>query len=228
MTAVNDLDEQQALPREYERRFAASAAYRRRVWAVLTSEFFQRYVPRDGAVLDVGCGWGEFINNIDARMRYGMDLNPSSAGRLDPGVTFFHQDCSQRWPLEDGTLDVVFTSNFFEHLPDKTALRRTLIEALRCLRPGGRIVCLGPNIKYVPAAYWDFWDHYLPLTELALEEVLSLVGFRVDECRGRFLPYTMSRGFEPPTWLVSAYLKVPLLWNLVGRQFLVAGSKESP
>jgi hypothetical protein len=35
----------------------------------------------------------------------------------------------------------------------------------------------------------------------------------------------MSRGFEPPTWLLSAYLKLPLLWNLVGRQFLVVASK---
>jgi SAM-dependent methyltransferase len=224
---VNGLDEQSELLHEYERRFSGSAAYRQRVWQVLTSEFFQRYVPREGAVLDLGCGWGEFINNIVARARYGMDLNPSSAGRLDPSVTFFHQDCSRRWPLRDGTLDVIFTSNFFEHLADKAALRRTLDEALRCLRDGGRIVCLGPNVKYVPGAYWDFWDHHLPLTELALEEVLSLTGFRVDECRGRFLPYTMSRGFQPPTALVSAYLKLPLLWRFVGKQFLVVGSKAA-
>ena len=222
---MSGVEGQQDLQREYERRFEPSAAYRRRVWRVLTSEFFQRFVPRDGAVLDLGCGWGEFINSIDARTRYGMDLNPSSAGRLDPAVTFFHQDCSQRWPLEDGSLDLVFTSNFFEHLPDKATLRRTLAEALRCLRRGGRIVCLGPNIKYIPGAYWDFWDHYLPLTELAIDEVLSLVGFRVDECHGRFLPYAMSRGFEPPTWLLSIYLRLPLLWNIVGRQFLVVGSK---
>jgi len=222
---VNGLYEEEELLREYERRFTPSAAYRQRVWAVLTSEFFQGYVPRDAAVLDLGCGWGEFINNIQARARYGIDLNPSSRHRLAPGVAFFQQDCSRRWPLEDDTLDVVFTSNFFEHLPEKTALRRTLTEALRCLRRGGRIICLGPNVKYVPGAYWDFWDHYVPLTELALDEVLSLVGFRVDECRGRFLPYTMSRGFEPPTWLLSAYLKLPPLWKLLGKQFLVVASK---
>ena len=156
---MNALDQEEELLREYERRFTPSAAYRQRVWAVLTSEFFQRYVPRDGAVLDLGCGWGEFINNIQARVRYGIDLNPSSRHRLAPGVTFFQQDCSRRWPLEDDTLDVVFTSNFLEHLPEKTALRRTLTESLRCLRSGGRIICLGPNIKYVPGAYWDFWDH---------------------------------------------------------------------
>ena len=222
---MNDLHQQQELLRAYERRFSGSAAYRQQIWSLLTKEFFQRYVPGDGAVLDLGCGWGEFINNIRARKRYGMDLNPSSAARLDPQVTFFHQDCSSRWPLEDATLDVVFTSNFFEHLPDKAILRNTLVEIFRCVRPGGRLICLGPNIKCVQGAYWDFWDHYLPLTELSLDEALELVGFRVEESHERFLPYTMSRGLKPPTWFLSLYLKMPVFWKLFGKQFLVVAAR---
>jgi SAM-dependent methyltransferase len=222
---VNDPSQQQELVRVYERRFGASAAYRQRVWSVLTAEFFQRYVPTDGAVLDLGCGWGEFINNIQARKRYGMDLNPSSVGRLDAQVAFFHQDSSRRWPLEDAALDVVFTSNFFEHLPDKATLRSTLAETFRCLRPGGRLICLGPNIKCVGGAYWDFWDHYLPLTERSLKEVLELIGFHVEECRARFLPYRMSGGMKPPTFSLSLYLKMPPFWRLFGKQFLVVAQR---
>src|SRR6267154_1295534 len=45
-------------------------------------------------------------------------------------------------------LDVVFTSNFFEHLPNKDAIRRTPLEVYRCLRPGGRFIAMGPNMKY--------------------------------------------------------------------------------
>lgn len=209
----------------YERRFAGASDYRRRVWAVLVREFFQDLIPADGAVLDIGCGWGEFVNQVRARRKFGMDMNASSPEHLDGDVVFFHQDSSQRWPLDDGALDAIFTSNFFEHLPDKPALRATLAEGFRCLKPGGRIICLGPNIKHLPGAYWDFWDHFVPLTELSLKEVLELVGFTVERCWGRFLPYTMSAGIAWPGWIVSTYLKLPLLWRWRGKQFLLVAVK---
>lgn len=216
---------QSELKATYERRFAGESDYRRRVWAVLTKEFFQSLIPEQCAVLDLGCGWGEFVNQIRAKRKFGMDMNPSSPEHLDPDVVFLHQDCSLRWPLDEGSLDAVFSSNFFEHLPDKQALRATLAEAFRCLRSGGRIVCLGPNIKYLPGAYWDYWDHFLPLTELSLKEVLELVGFRVERCWGRFLPYTMAGGIVWPGWIVSTYLKIPLLWRWRGKQFLLVAAK---
>jgi hypothetical protein len=46
---------------------------------------------------------------------------------------------------------------------------------------------MGSNIKYLPEMYWDFWDHYLPLTERSLQEVLELVGFKVERCIPKFL-----------------------------------------
>jgi SAM-dependent methyltransferase len=213
------------LAREYERRFGQKAGYRRRVWATLTREVFQRYVPEDGIVLELGSGWGEFINQIRAGTKIGMDLNPQAGPRLDAGIRFLEQDCSATWPLADNSLDVVFTSNFFEHLPDKPTLSRTLREALRCLRPGGRLVCLGPNIRYVPAAYWDFWDHYLPLTDRSLVEGLELAGFAIEEVLPRFLPYTMSQQRTPPIWMLWLYLRLPIVWRIFGRQFLVVAVK---
>jgi SAM-dependent methyltransferase len=218
---VTDIHLQEELRRGYDRRFAAHEDYRFRVWTVLTQQFFQRYIDPSSAVLELGCGWGEFINQIRAGSKYGIDLNPSSPSHLNADVTFFHQDCAQQWPVPDGSLDVVFTSNFFEHLPDKRSLGRTFAEAFRCLRPGGRIICLGPNIRTLPGAYWDFWDHYLPLTEHSMAEGLELAGFRVAECRARFLPYTMARDSRGPIWMLPIYLKMPALWAIFGRQFLV-------
>ncbi len=209
----------------YDRRFSSTTDYRRQVWSILTRVHFQRLIPESGAVLDVGCGWGEFINQIRARRKLGMDLNPASAQHLNADVELLSQDCSTRWPLADMTLDTVFTSNFFEHLPDKAALHRTLVEAFRCLKPGGRIICMGPNIKCVPGAYWDFWDHYLPLTELSMQEGLELIGFRVEASHARFLPYTMATGINPPLWTVSLYLRLPILWRWFGKQFLLIASK---
>src|SRR5437879_1707902 len=139
-------DSKAELARVYANRFGPMREYRRRVWEVLIENYFQALVPEAGALLDLGCGYGEFINAIKVRVKFGMDLNPTSKEHLNPEVRFFHQDCSQKWPLPEGELDAVFTSNFFEHLPDKTTLGRTLDEVFRCLKPGGRLIAVGPNI----------------------------------------------------------------------------------
>ena len=215
----------QDLRDEYRLRFEAMAAYRDRVWQVLTRAFFQRDVPERATVLDLGAGWGEFIRNIRADTKLAMDLNPDTAARVGAGVRFLRQDCSARWDVEDDSLDLVFTSNFFEHLPHKDALRATLGQALRCLKPGGRLVCMGPNIRFLPDVYWDFWDHHLPLSDRSLAEGLSLAGFSVERVIPRFLPFSMSQGFAPPVAFVSLYLRLPFLWPVFGRQFLVVGRK---
>jgi len=209
----------------YNQRFSGREDYRRKVWSVLISDWFSRFIPADGAVLDLGCGYGEFINQVNGPSRYAMDLNPDSRRHIHPDVCLFQQDCSVRWPLSDDALDLVFTSNFFEHLPAKTNLAATLKEAHRCLRPGGRLVALGPNIKYLAGAYWDFWDHHLPLTEVSLAEGLQTAGFHVESVVPRFLPYTMADGPRYPVVLLRVYLRCPLAWRLFGRQFLVVVRK---
>jgi len=215
------------LQKEYHRRFHPLQEYRKKVWSILTREFFQKYVAQDAAILDLGCGWGEFINQIKAGRRFGMDLNPDSPAYLDPAVEFLQQDCSLPWALPANSLDIVFTSNFFEHLPNKLALKQTLAEAYKALRPGGRIICLGPNIKFLPDTYWDFWDHETPLTELSLKEILELSKFQVIECVDRFLPYTMVGGSQPALWKVQLYLKLPFAWKLFGKQFLLVAQKPA-
>lgn len=211
---------------EYRMRFAKAEKYRNNVWRILCNDFFSQFVPADADVLDLGCGWGEFINNITAANKYAMDLNPDAKLHLNQNIRFLHQDCSQPWQLPSESLDVVFTSNFLEHLPDKAHVESTLLEALRCLKPNGRIVCLGPNIKFVAGEYWDFWDHFIPITEASLAEILRLKGFTIDSCIPRFLPYSMSTGSNPPLFLVKLYLKLSVAWPFFGKQFVVVGKKQ--
>ncbi len=206
-------------------RFEANAPYRIATWKILIHDFFARWIPPQSALLDLGCGWGEFVNQVEAKPKYGMDLNPDSPAKLAPEITFFSQDCSAAWPLPDSQLDVVFTSNFFEHLPSKESLRSTLDQAFRCLKPDGRLICLGPNIRFLPGSYWDFWDHYLPLTDESLAEGLRLAGFAIEYQLARFLPYSMSRGFTPPLIFLRLYLKLPFLWRFLGKQFLVVARR---
>jgi SAM-dependent methyltransferase len=216
-------------PRElqsiYQRRFERQVAYRDRLWAVLTRYYFQRHISEEATVLDLGCGYGEFINHIKCRKKFGMDLNPQARAHLSAEVELIAQDCSMPWPLADASLDVVFTSNFFEHLPDKLALRNTLVEAARCLRPGGKLIALGPNIKYVQGAYWDFWDHFLCLTERSLAEAFENNGYRVVLNYPRFLPYTTIGAAEYPSLFVRLYLMMPWAWRILGKQFLVIATR---
>ena len=213
------------LQKEYTIRFSKIAAYRDSVWKLLIERFLQRRVGTNKDILDLGSGWGEFINNIQAQKKYAMDLNPDAENRVSPSVHFIQQDCSQRWALPDECLDVVFTSNFFEHLPSKQCLLDTLRQAHRCLKPSGTIICLGPNIKYVGQAYWDFFDHYLQLSHLSLVEGLKMVDFQISSVIPRFIPYTMADGKRPPLFSVQIYLSLPLIWPLFGKQFLVSAKK---
>lgn len=214
------------LERIYSVRFTGIEEYRDRVWRVLVTHFFSRWIAPDSTVLDLGCGYGEFINNLTASHKYGMDLNPVSRERLRPEIRLLEQDCSAPWPLANNSLDIVFTSNFFEHLQTKAALQGTLLEARRCLRPGGRLITLGPNVKYLSGRYWDFFDHHLPLTELSLSEAMIMAGFEVEQAIPKFLPYTMCQGIRPPIWTVRMYLRLPLTWSFFGKQFLVISRKS--
>jgi len=213
------------LSHQYRRRFSGQEAYRNNVWRILCADFFSRYIAADAKILDVGSGWGEFINHIEAGEKHAMDLNEDGMRHVASDVKFIRQDCSTAWPFASGSLDAVFTSNFLEHLPDRASIERTVMEACRCLKDSGLFICLGPNIKCVPGAYWDFWDHHIPLTEKSCSELLQLCGFEIAECHARFLPYSMSGGGRPPLPLVALYLRLPLVWPLFGKQFLVVGRK---
>lgn len=194
------------------------------LWETLCRSFLQRYVPRDGSVLDLGAGYCDFINHIIAARRIALDLNPDTERFAAPGVEV------HRIPLErlgevvaPGTLDMAFASNVFEHLRGPDALLEILAAVHAALRPGGTILVLQPNIRLVGAAFWDFVDHTLPLTEKGMEEALTMSGFAMVERRARFLPYT-TKG-RLPKWspLLRIYLALrPLQWLLGKQMFLVA------
>jgi SAM-dependent methyltransferase len=213
--------------RLYQARLGARRDYRDALWRILITEFFQRFVETTDTVLDLGCGYGEFIRQVRCGRKLAMDLNPDALEHVGTCAECLVHDCTQAWPVPDNSLDVVFTSNFFEHLPDKTALRNTLQECHRCLRPGGRLIALGPNIKYLPGEYWDFWDHHLPLTARSLAEGLENLAFKIEVSREKFLPYTAVHGPQYPLWCVRLYLRLRPAWLIWGKQFLVMASKAS-
>jgi len=214
------------LGRLYSHRFsAAEQVAKQRIWDVLCSDFFQRFVRPTDVVLDLACGYGEFINTIECGRRIAIDLNPDVAGHLRRDVEFFHRSCADLDFLDDDSVDVTFESNLFEHLADKVELRRVVEQVRRKLRPGGLFIMLQPNIRYVGDAYWDFYDHLIPLTDRSCAELISSCGFAIDTMIPRFLPYTTKSRMPQHPALVRMYLKVPPLWRVLGKQFVLVARK---
>lgn len=206
----------------YKERFEQTGLERRdRVWKVLCRHFFDRRVPENGTVLDLACGYGEFINNIRAGRKIAVDLNPDAPKHLAPGIAFWNIPATEFSTVGREVADVVFTSNFLEHLRDKKECDDVFGAVHGMLKPGGKFIILGPNIRFAYRQYWDFYDHYLPLSHLSLAEGLRIAGFRIEENIPRFLPYTMNNNAPTHDLLVRAYLALPLAWRVLGKQFLV-------
>ena len=211
----------------YRRRFAGLAKRRERVWRVLC-RFFQRYIPTDATVVEIACGYGEFINNIlvDGRgKKIAIDVNSDAKEHLHDGITFVNSS-AESVELQDGIADVVFVSNFFEHLNSSDQLIAVLRRIHLLLRCGGRLIVLQPDIGLVGSKYWDFLDHKLPITMPRLCEAAAIAGLRPIHLVRRFLPYTMSGKMPVHPFLVSAYLKLmPISGWFMGKQLLAVFQK---
>ena len=210
----------------YNIRFSNHEEYRNQVWKILVNEYYKQYINSSDCILDLGCGYGEFINNVSCSELHAMDLNPDSRKHLHDDVHFHQQDCSQPWSIEPEKFDLIFSSNFFEHLPSKDSLELTIANAKRALKPKGKIIALGPNIAVLKGKYWDFWDHHVALSDQSISELFEIFGFNVEKIIPKFLPYNMVRVRKKPLFMVSLYLKVPLFWQLFGKQFLLIATKD--
>lgn len=210
----------------YRLRFAEEDLPRKNeIWRVICSEFLQQFLHEDDVVVDVACGYGEFLNNIRAGRKIAVDLNSDAKDFLEPEIEFHQCPADELGSVISGEADVVFTSNFLEHLPNKGALDLFLEQVMLALKPGGKYLILGPNLRYVPGKYWDFYDHHLGLTHLSLCEALQLKGFDISICIDRFLPFSTQSALPTHPWLVWLYFQFPLAWKLLGKQFFVVAQK---
>jgi dolichol-phosphate mannosyltransferase len=212
--------------RIYRHRFdEADRKAKAEIWRVVVRHGLARWIPPDASVLDVGCGYGEFLNHVVSRRRIGVDLNPDSRAALASGIEFHCGDVRDLSFLPDASVDVVFTSNLIEHLPSKRDVELLFREARRVLRSGGHVIALGPNLRFLPGEYWDFWDHLTPITDRSLVELLENLELETVDCIPRWLPYTTRSALPKATWLVRLYLAVPLAWRFLGGQFLIRARK---
>jgi SAM-dependent methyltransferase len=138
---------------------------------------------KDGPVLDLGCGRGEFLellreNGIEAA---GVDLNGQMVDIcLDKGLPCQKGDILETLSSRaDGSLGGIFSSQVIEHLPP--AYLKKLIETCRDkLVPGGTLVLETVNPLSVFAlvqVYFLDLSHRNPIHPQALKFMLETAGF---------------------------------------------------
>jgi len=211
--------------RLYEYRFRdVDQAARETVWREI-ARFIHDRMGAPARVLDPAAGRGEFIAAVPAGERWGVDLVSHGDAEL-AGVKMIIADIMDA-DLPDGYFDGVFLSNFLEHLADQNAVADVLARLSRAMQPGGRIAIIGPNFKYCAKEYFDCADHTVILSHVAVAEHLYAAGFEVTEVHPKFLPYSF-RGLLPPSAkMTSLFMRMPLAWKLLGKQFLVIGRKPA-
>ena len=225
--SISNMNPEEYLKRLYSNRFDSKQRKAKvALWKVLIEGFLQKHVGQDSVILDIGGGYCEFINQVKAREKYLIDLNPDSKSFANHDINLLNINILS---LNDDKLltkrfDKIFISNFFEHLRNKEELIEVLGFCLSYLKPGGSLLVIQPNFKYSFKEYYDFIDHELPITDLSLKEVLETIGFKINVLIPRFLPYS-TKGRPASPNLLRIYLKLPFIWNFLGGQMFIKASK---
>ncbi|WP_349656023.1 class I SAM-dependent methyltransferase [Xanthomonas sp. 10-10] len=211
----------------YQHRFPKEElANKNRIWQVLCTQYFSRFVKPNETVVDIGAGYCEFINNIPAAHKIAVDLNPDVRKFAADGIRIINESCIAVSSIPSASVDAVFMSNFLEHLPTKDLVLQTLRESARMLKPGGRVIILQPNIRFLYDEYWDYFDHHTALSDRSLVEGVLMAGLDPQVVIPKFLPYTTKSRLPQAPWLVSLYLRIPLAWHVLGKQALVIAYKR--
>lgn len=197
---------------------------RNTVWRVLGQWLQRRYICPEATILDLGAGYGVFINNVVGAAKYALDHNPVIQQYAGKDVRALVGECTDLAALRDGQCDVVFASNLLEHLT-REQTERLLQESLRVLKPGGRLILLQPNFAYAYQNYFDDFTHLQIFTHRSLRDLLCVFGFEMEALYPKFMPFSMRQGIPVAGWLVRLYLISP--WKPMAGQMLLVARKPA-
>jgi SAM-dependent methyltransferase len=116
-----------------------------------------RYAPLEGKrILDAGCGVGMYVRHFQqlSQTVYGVELEESRAAEAAQASAGIACASVEALPFPSDTFDVVLSHEVLEHVADD---RRAAEEAVRVLRPGGRLVVFVPNRWWLFETHGVYW-----------------------------------------------------------------------
>ena len=197
---------------------------RRAVWGHIT-KYLQRWVPAGAHVLDLAAGYADFANQVQANQVTAIDLSPELPLRVAAHVHAVVGDATDLSQFPSERFDLVFASNFLEHL-DFGGVEQVLDEVRRVLRPAGTVILVQPNFRLAPGKYFDDYTHRTVFTDRSLVDRVVASGFAVIHAEARFIPLTMKSRLAFGHKLVPLYLRIPAKLRPLAGQMLVVAQRS--
>ncbi len=188
-----------------------------KVWRAIT-EYLQPYVGSNKTVFDLGAGYGDFINLIQAKKKYALDISPAVKDYIAKDTVFISKPSTSLEDIQTNSIDVVFSSNLMEHL-DRDQLDQTMNGIKRCIKDGGVLILIGPNFRYAYKEYFDDYTHKAIFTHISLADVMFEYGFKPIKVVPRFLPLSLKSRLPKSYLLTKLYLHSPI--RPMGKQMLL-------
>jgi SAM-dependent methyltransferase len=152
-------------------------------------------IQNNSLILDLGCGRGEFLNELinNGMEGHGIDISDFAIEFCPKAKINVIDIEKEKIPYPDNTFDVVYSKSFVEHFyyPEKI-----FNEIYRVLKPGGTIITLTPEWQYIYLSFFEDFTHRTPFTNLSLREIQEMSGFKDIEVESfKQLPIIFENNF---------------------------------
>ena len=173
----------------------------------LINYLFNRFkMSKNQKILELGCGRGEFLNEfVKCGLEvHGVDISDYSE-QFFSELNFKKVDMeNEKLPYQDNYFDFIYSKSFIEHFyyPEKI-----FKEAYRVLKPGGMIITLTPEWKYIYKSFYEDFTHRVPFTKVSLKDIHSMNNFNSINVESFIqLPILFEKNFISKIYLILSIL----------------------
>lgn len=191
---------------------------RKILWSTLWKYFFSKEFSQSDTVLELGAGWCDFINTVDAKRKIAIDLWDGVLTSANHDVEAYVSSATSMSFLESKSINGIFASNLVEHL-DRDQFNELLTESSRLLVENGKLLLLQPNYRLCSEKYFDDYTHISIWSDVSLSDYLMSQGWRINKIHPKFLPLTVKSRFPVLPLLIRIYLRSP--WKPMAGQMLI-------
>ena len=196
---------------------------RKKVWDAIVDHLQPKFFNNIETVVELGCGYGDFINSVKAVNKIAVDINDCK-DYLSSDVTFYKKNVIDLEFIKTNSVDLVFASNLVEHLVWEE-IDKMIHEVRRILKKSSKLVLIQPNYRLCSSNYFDDYTHRTIFSDVSLRDYLKSQGFRINYINPRYLPFSM-QGILPKTYFLTK-LYLDLNSPILGKQMLVVSENEN-